>query len=174
MTPLNIKMIINFYIVKANEMQRYLSSLFVMTKQSFREKLWLSFVILIFALMTIPINAIAENTESKLVKDHLIINSGSSAPLTINGNEGFYPELVKELFKRLQLKVVVKRMQSANSLKVLNHGHHDGVIARVKGIEKVFENLTRVPEKVIELEFVAYSNDKNINSTQVFLFNRGV
>ena len=92
----------------------------------------------------------------------LIINSGSSAPLTIDDNSGFYPDIIHEIFRRLNIPVYVRHTQSASSLKNVNAGRDDGVIARVKGLEKKLINLIRVPEKVIEVEFVPISNNKNI------------
>lgn len=92
----------------------------------------------------------------------LIINSGSSAPLTIDDSHGFYPDIIHEIFNRLNIPVYIRHVQSASSLQNVNKGRDDGVIARVKGIEKKLTNLTRVPEKVIDLEFVSFSNNKNI------------
>ncbi len=126
----------------------------------FLQRVYPGFVIVLLVLMAF--SPVVGHAAVQPVKGQLIINSGSTAPLTINGDEGFYPELIKVLFKHLDIKVVVKRMQSANSLKALNLGKNDGVIARVKGIEKIYKNLVRVPEKVIDLDFIAYSNDKNI------------
>ena len=80
----------------------------------------------------------------------------------IDDNHGFYPSIVQEIFKRLGVKVQARHMQSSSSLKSINEGDDDGIIARIKGLEKKFTNLVLVPEKVIDLEFVAFSNDKNI------------
>lgn len=92
----------------------------------------------------------------------LVINSGSSVPLAINNDSGFYMVLIQELFDRLKIKVKTIHLPSSRSLKNVAQGIDDGVIARVKGIEKKSPNLIRVPEKVIDLEFVAYTNDANI------------
>ncbi|MDH5218278.1 MAG: transporter substrate-binding domain-containing protein [Gammaproteobacteria bacterium] len=95
-------------------------------------------------------------------KESLVINSGSSAPLIISDNEGFYPQLTRMLFDRLGISVQVLHLPSSRSLQNANQGVDDGVIARVKGIDKKNTNLIMVPEKVIDLDFVAFSNDRNI------------
>jgi len=119
-------------------------------------KISLISAVTIFYLMCTSIQVFA--SENKI----LIINSGSSPPLIINDQDGFYPHLIRELFARLNTKVQLKHMASVRSLKNANQGIDDGVIARVKGIDKKFTHLIRVPEKVMQLTFVAYSNDKTI------------
>lgn len=94
--------------------------------------------------------------------ESLILNSGSSAPLIVKDNEGFYPQLAKELFRRLNIEIQVKHLKSSRSLKNAYLGLDDGVIGRVKAAGKKHKSLIRVPEKIIELGFVAYSNDKSI------------
>lgn len=103
-----------------------------------------------------PIRALAAD------KDTLLINSGSSAPLILNDGGGFYPQLVASIFERLNLKTNTIRLPSARSLKNANLGIDDGVMGRIKGLDKKLTNLIRVPEKVLDLEFVAFTNDKNL------------
>lgn len=112
--------------------------------------------VLLLKLVITPILVFASDMET------LVINSGSSAPLIISDSDGFYPHIVQELFGRLKIKSQTRHMAASRSLKNANQGIDDGVIARVKGIDKKFTNLIRVPGVIIELEFVAYSNDKNI------------
>jgi len=119
----------------------------------------LSAIVCILILLPAVISADQQNI---LAKNDFIINSGSSSPLTVDDNHGFYPDLVNEIFTRLNIPVFIRHTQSASSLKSVNQGRDDGVIARVKGIEKKLTNLVRVPEKVIELEFIPLSNDKGI------------
>ena len=95
-------------------------------------------------------------------KKTLVINSGSSAPLILNSGDGFYPPLVRAIFARLNIQAKTTRLPSARSLKNANQGIDDGVIGRIKGIDKKLTNLIQVPEKVLDLEFVAFSNDKNL------------
>ena len=92
----------------------------------------------------------------------LIINSGSSEPMIMGNNSGFYPQIIKEVFGRLNINSQITHLPSGASLKNANLGIDDGVIGRVKGIDKKFTNLIRVPVKIMDLTFVAFSNDKNI------------
>lgn len=119
---------------------------------------WLHILLtaLLLTLATTPAQAATSN------KKPLTINSGSSAPLIINNSDGFYPKLIKGLFERLNISVQTIHLPSSRSLKNAAEGIDNGMIARVKGLEKKHANLVRVPEKVIDLEFVAFSNNKNI------------
>jgi polar amino acid transport system substrate-binding protein len=119
----------------------------------------LSAIVCLLVLLPILVSAVQPDTPTK---NSLIINSGSSSPLTIDDNYGFYPDLVNEIFTRLNVPIFIRHTQSSSSLKNVNQGRDDGVIVRIKGLEKKLTNLIRIPEKVIELEFIPLSNDKNI------------
>lgn len=103
-----------------------------------------------------PIRALASDEGT------LLINSGSSAPLILNDGDGFYPQLVTAIFERLNIKARTTHIPSARSLINANQGIDDGVIGRIKGLDKKLTNLIRVPEKILDLEFTAFSNDENL------------
>lgn len=92
----------------------------------------------------------------------LVINSGSSAPMVIDNDQGFYPQLIHTLFSRLHRDVKTIHLPSSASIRNVSEGIDDGLIARIGGLEKKNKELLLVNEKVIDLEFVAYSSNKNI------------
>lgn len=123
-----------------------------MTRYSFmyyRQVLFL-FCISLFSTYT--------NAESKIT-----LNSGTAEPFINADGSGFYGELVKEIFSRLNIDANVIRIPSARSAINANTGIDDGVIARTKGMDKKYPNLIRVPEPVLTFKFVAYSLNKKIN-----------
>ena len=88
----------------------------------------------------------------------IVLNTGVRNPFTTAEHNGFLDELYKEVFRRIGYDATVSIYEaSARSLKVANDGVDDGVALRIKGLEKKFPNLIRVPEKVMDNDFVAYS-----------------
>lgn len=92
----------------------------------------------------------------------LIINSGTAEPFITADGGGFYGELVKEIFSRINIDAKVIRLPSKRSTLNANQGIDDGIIARTKGMEKKYPNLIRIPIPVITFKFVAYSLDRKI------------
>ena len=103
----------------------------------------------------------AENTQNAGIHAFRL-NSGSTEALSRENGAGFYNQLSAEIFKRMNIKLSFIRLPSKRSLIHANKGIDDGNIARVKGMEKKWANLMRVPESVLTWEFTAYSNDGNI------------
>jgi len=96
-------------------------------------------------------------------KDEIVLNTGIRDPFTTNTQNGFVDQIVKEAFRRagLSAKVIVYQ-NSAKSLSNANVGIDDGVALRIKGLEKKFPNLIRVPELMMENDFIAYSTSDPI------------
>ena len=91
------------------------------------------------------------------VAEKLVLNAGSAAPFVREDGKGFYDLLVRELFRRMGMEAGVITLPSERSLLNANAGIEDGNIARIKGIEKKYTNLVRVPGKVVDFEFMVYT-----------------
>ncbi len=87
----------------------------------------------------------------------LVINSGRKEPFTTPDGQGFYDRLVPAWFARLGLTARCVRLPSERALINANAGIDDGNIARIKGLEKKYPNLVRVPEAVVTFDFMAFS-----------------
>lgn len=100
----------------------------------------------------------ALSTFTASASDKIFLNTGIREPFTTRDHKGFIDLVVKEAFKRAGLNAeVVVYQNSANSLSNANEGIDDGVALRIKGLEKKFPNLIRIPEKIMDNDFVAYS-----------------
>lgn len=90
--------------------------------------------------------------------DVLVLNTGVRAPYTQPDRSGFLDRVVAELFRRIGLQAEVQ-VYEASERAMLNAdaGIEDGMAMRIKGLEAQYPNLIRVPEKVIDNDFVAYS-----------------
>jgi len=100
-----------------------------------------------------------------LANQKLTLNSGTAEPFVTPNGGGFYGVLTREIFSRLNIDATVVPLPSGRSLINANRGIDDGVIARTKGVNKIFTNLIRVPSGIVTFKFVAYSLDKKITVT---------
>jgi polar amino acid transport system substrate-binding protein len=93
----------------------------------------------------------------------LSLTSGGAPPLTATPNHpGFLDELAKAMFKRIGVEVEVTAVPTERSLINVNSGIDDGDLFRVAGVEAEYPNLIRVPEKIMDNEFVAYTKRGDI------------
>ncbi len=109
-------------------------------------------------LIALPIAHAATRTE-------LTINTDRSNPYVTPDHNGFYDLLIKEMFKRININAHVVLLPSARALINANNGTDDGDVARIKGIEKKFPNLVRVPETIIDFTLMAFTHDPAIKIT---------
>jgi len=110
---------------------------------------------LTFIFLSIAIPGFASNK--------IVINTGNSEPYITEEGGGFYGLITKEIFRRMGIEAKVICVPSERSLINANNGIEDGVIARIEGLEKTYTNLIRVPEIVVDFEFIAYSRDVDFN-----------
>lgn len=95
--------------------------------------------------------------------EKIYLNTGIRDPFTTENKAGFIDLIVKEAFSRVGVDAgVIVYQDSAKSLANANTGIDDGAALRVEGLEKKFPNLIRVPEKLMDNDFVAYAIDDNI------------
>lgn len=89
----------------------------------------------------------------------LRINTASVEPFVTEDQQGFLDLMIAEVFKRVGKNARINRYHgaSARSMKMANNGSDDGEALRIKGQEKNFPNLIRVPEPILINQFVANS-----------------
>ncbi|GMR07553.1 MAG: transporter substrate-binding domain-containing protein [Gammaproteobacteria bacterium] len=108
-------------------------------------------------LVALCVLAFATFSTQLEAENKLVINTGNHEPYISGNGGGFYGRITKEVFRRLGIEADLISVPSQRSLVNANAGIDDGNMARIKGIEKRFPNLVRVPEKIIDFEFVVYS-----------------
>jgi polar amino acid transport system substrate-binding protein len=88
----------------------------------------------------------------------LSLTTGALPPLTASPDyPGFLNDLAREAFKRIGIDVEVTAVPVERALINVNSGLDDGDVFRVAGAELTYPNLIRIPEKVLNLDFIAYS-----------------
>lgn len=73
------------------------------------------------------------------------------------GCSGMLDQILKEAFRRINVKCEIVFTNTRRSLVAVNDGLLDAEINRIEGMEKNFPNLVRVPEPNMQMEFVAFA-----------------
>jgi len=90
----------------------------------------------------------------------LTINTTGKPPLNTADASGFMDLVTKEALNRIGYSLKTIQLPAERGLKNVNSGIEDGEMSRIKGLEKLYPNLVRVPEKIMDWEFVAFSFQK--------------
>ncbi|GAB6051268.1 hypothetical protein JCM17960_00880 [Magnetospira thiophila] len=95
----------------------------------------------------------------------LILNTGIRDPFTTGEQNGFIDRLIQQAFLRMGKEATVSVYQkSAKALENANLGIDDGAALRIKGLEETYPNLVRVPEKLMDNQFVIYGLNKPVTA----------
>ena len=95
----------------------------------------------------------------------LVLNNPTAAPLTNDDKTGLLDIIVGEAFRRSGLELKLIKLPAERGLKNADEGIDDGDLSRIAGLEKIYTNLIRVPEKVFDMNFVAFASNPDIEIT---------
>ena len=113
-----------------------------------------------FLLFVLLISSLPAHSEA------LRLNSGVGAPYFQDDKKGFLDLLIPEVFRRIGVEAVGVRYDAAERAMInANNGVDDGVALRIRGLEKLYPNLFRIDEKILDNEFVAYATRVQIATT---------
>ena len=112
---------------------------------------------LIFALVAAVVCAAQLSTPT--LAETLVLNNATAPPLTNDDKTGFIDIVVGEAFRRVGLELKLIKLPPERALKNANDGIDDGDVNRIAGLEKLYPNLIRVPEKNYDMKFVAFARD---------------
>lgn len=127
-----------------------------------RYALALIFGLTLFALSLLSHDAWAERGAEPQT---YVFNTSTGEPYANDAGTGFQDLVVAEVFRRIGLKGRVEQYTaSARALINANEGIDQGVAMRVKGLENKYPNLVRIDERLIENDFVAYSNNLDFST----------
>ena len=91
-------------------------------------------------------------------RPQLTLATGTVPPLASRpGQTGFLEALAVEVFNRIGYDVALLKLPFERALLNANAGVEDGDVFRAAGFERDYPNLLRVPERVLDLDFVAYA-----------------
>ncbi|MDL2357269.1 MAG: transporter substrate-binding domain-containing protein [Pseudomonadota bacterium] len=110
----------------------------------------------ILTLLTAIFLALPQHAQAQLV-----LNTSFVAPITSPERDGILDLVYAELFKKLDMQVVIQASSAERGLLNANSGIDDGDVSRVLGINKTYQNLVRVPEPVMYYQMVAFTRNAN-------------
>lgn len=94
----------------------------------------------------------------------LVLSDTYDTPYTTEAGDGFLDLVIAETFRRAGLKVKMVRVSPERALLNANAGIEDGVSARIAGLDKAYANLVRIPEKVLDFPFSAFTRQAKLDA----------
>ncbi|MFP5417698.1 MAG: substrate-binding periplasmic protein [Gammaproteobacteria bacterium] len=95
----------------------------------------------------------------------LTLNDTNEPPFTTVDRQGFVDVVAGEAFRRAGVQLRLIRLPAERGLINANAGTDDGDLTRIAGLEARYPNLIRVPEKLIDWEFVAFSKNASLSAS---------
>lgn len=92
----------------------------------------------------------------------LVLNDANGPPFTNAQQTGFLDRVGQEAFRRAGLRLRLVQLPAERGLKNANDGIEDGDLTRIAGIDKTYPNLQRVPEKLIDWRFAAFTHRRDL------------
>ncbi len=89
----------------------------------------------------------------------LVLNNTNEPPYTTVAGDGFVDVIAKEAFRRVGVELRLVKLPAERGLISANAGVEDGDMTRIAGLEKQYPNLIRVPEKLLDWTFAAFSKN---------------
>jgi len=111
----------------------------------------------LFTLVVSTLFSLAQATG--VSAETLVLNNVGASPLTNDRGTGFLDVIGKEAFRRNGIKLSLIKLPAERGLSNANAGIDDGDFLRVSGMEKLYPKLVQVPEKLVDMTFVAFAND---------------
>ena len=111
----------------------------------------------LFTLVVSTLFSLAQATD--VSAETLVLNNVGASPLTNDQGTGFLDVIGKEASRRNGIKLSLIKLPAERGLSNANAGIDDGDFLRVSGMEKLYPNLVQVPEKLVDMTFVAFAND---------------
>jgi polar amino acid transport system substrate-binding protein len=92
----------------------------------------------------------------------LRLTSSTQEPYFLPNGRGFLDQIIPELFRRVGVEAVAVQYDAAARANInANNGVEDGVAMRSRLVEKEYPNLIRVDEKIVDMDFVLFSLDRD-------------
>ncbi len=87
----------------------------------------------------------------------LAITTSMTSPLSRGDQTGFYDQVLIEAFRRIKQPIQITHLTTERSITNANLGITDGEFPRIAGLDSLYTNLIRVPGKINDFEFVAFT-----------------
>ena len=108
-------------------------------------------------LMCLAVVLVAPVRTVSATPPELVLNNPTAPPFTTPAHDGLLDIIVGEAFRRAGLRLSLVKLPAERGLIYANEGIDAGDLSRIAGIEKTYPNLVRVPEKIFDMDFVAFT-----------------
>ncbi len=95
----------------------------------------------------------------------LVLNNTNGPPFTTLSGDGFLDRVLRQVSARTGLQLQLLSLPAERGLFNANEGIDDGDLVRIAGLEKDYPNLVRVPEKLVDWNFSAFSHRRDLTVT---------
>jgi len=95
----------------------------------------------------------------------LVLTDSNDPPYTNTERTGFLDVVATEAVRRAGLELQIVKVPAERALMLANAGVDDGDMSRIAGLETQYPNLIRVPEKLVDRQYVAFSKDASIGAS---------
>lgn len=100
-------------------------------------------------------------SSSALAENRITLTLGSMhSPMHTEQLTGFVDLVLKKAYERFGYQLDIVRIKNEGSLTSANKGIFDGLSIRIAGMQKKYPNLVRVPEKIVDWQFVGFSKQR--------------
>lgn len=93
-----------------------------------------------------------------------MLGTYAGPPLSNDDQTGFCDLVLTEAFRRIGHRIEIVNLPAERSLLNADSGLTDGDFVRIPGLERVYPNLVKVPEKIIDFEFVAFARNPKLRT----------
>jgi polar amino acid transport system substrate-binding protein len=93
------------------------------------------------------------------------LTTSMTSPLSKEDQAGFYDQVLLEVFRRVEQPIHITHLPTERSITNANLGITDGEFPRISGLDSIYHNLIKVPEKLDDFEFVAFTWRTDIQVT---------
>jgi polar amino acid transport system substrate-binding protein len=98
-----------------------------------------------------------------VAKEKMIIGTSYKVLLSNPAQNGMLDLIAKEAFSRIGVEIELPYLPTERSISTANNGLHDGELNRIAGMEKIYPNLIRVDESMMDFEFVGLTKNISIH-----------
>lgn len=92
----------------------------------------------------------------------MVLTTSVDPPESNESDTGFYDLILQEAFRRIDRQIDIDHLPVERAFINADSGLTDGEFPRISGLERLYSNLVRVPEKITNYEFVAFSKHHGI------------
>jgi len=110
--------------------------------------------LIVFLIMALGFLCMSDGSHAQ---QQILLTTSMTSPLSKEDQTGFYDQVLIEAFRRVEQRIQITHLPTERSITNANLGISDGEFPRISGLDRLYTNLLRVPEKIVDFEFIAFT-----------------